>query len=133
MTFLAYELVRNPEVQEKLRAEIDEVNESLDGEELTYEHLQKMKYLDQVITEVLRMHPPVPMVDRVCTKTFVLDCDGKKIEFEPGRNFYIPIYSIHHDPKYYPDPEKFDPERFSDENKHNVNQDCYLSFGIGPR
>lgn len=133
MTFLAYELVRNPDIQEKLRKEIDKVQTSLNGEELTYDHLQKMKYMDQVITEALRMHPPAPIMDRICTKPFTLDLDGKKINFEPGRNFYIPIYAIHHDPKYFPDPEKFDPERFNDENKHKVNQDCYMPFGVGPR
>lgn len=131
MTFLAYELVRNPDIQDKLRTEIDEVNESLKGEDLNYEALHKMKYLDQVITESLRLHPPVPIVDRICTKDFTLDYDGKKIEFETGRSFYIPIYSIHHDSQYYPDPEKFDPERFSDENKHKVSQDWFMPFGVG--
>lgn len=133
MTFLAYELVRNPDIQVKLQAEIDEVNKNLNGEDLTYDHLQKMKYMDQVISESLRMHPPAPIMDRVCTKPFTLDLDGKKIDFEPGRSFYIPIYAIHHDPKYYEDPEKFDPERFSAENKHKISQDCYMPFGVGPR
>lgn len=45
----------------------------------------------------------------------------------------IPIYGFHHDPKYFPEPEKFDPERFSDENKGDIDPDTYLPFGIGPR
>lgn len=45
----------------------------------------------------------------------------------------IPIYGLHHDPEYYPEPEKFDPERFSPENKGKINQYVYLPFGAGPR
>lgn len=44
-----------------------------------------------------------------------------------------PIYSIQHDEKYFPKPEKFDPERFSDENKHTIKPGTYVPFGIGPR
>lgn len=47
--------------------------------------------------------------------------------------FLIPIYGLHHDPKHFPDPEKFDPERFSEENKHNIAPNTYLPFGVGPR
>lgn len=45
----------------------------------------------------------------------------------------FPVYGFHHDSKYFPNPEKFDPERFSDENKHNIIPGTYLPFGIGPR
>jgi len=45
----------------------------------------------------------------------------------------MPTCSIHHDPKYYPNPEKFDPERFSDENKDSINPFAYFPFGLGPR
>jgi len=59
----------------------------------------------------------------------------------PGANFTIPVgmvvsvpvERIHYDPKYYPNPEKFDPERFSAANNSNRNQSAYLPFGIGPR
>jgi len=43
------------------------------------------------------------------------------------------MYSIHRDPKYYPNPKKFDPERFSDENKDSINSAAYFPFGLGPR
>lgn len=133
MTLIAYELVKDPEIQGKLQAEIDKVHDSLKGGDFTYEHLYKMKYMDQVISETLRIHPPVPFVDRVCTKDYTLEYDNKKVNIEVGRSFLIPIYGIHHDENYYPNPEKFDPERFSDENKHNINKDTYMPFGIGAR
>lgn len=55
------------------------------------------------------------------------------LQVEKGMTINIPIYPIHHDPAYYANPEKFDPERFSDENKHKINQFIYMPFGIGPR
>lgn len=45
----------------------------------------------------------------------------------------IPIYAIHHDPKYHPEPNCFNPERFSSENKHLMHQASFIPFGIGPR
>ncbi|KAL7031685.1 hypothetical protein ACKWTF_007101 [Chironomus riparius] len=133
MTFMAYELLLNPDVQTKLQKEIDEVYKSLGGKELTYEHVQGMKYMDMVVSETLRKWPAAPVVDRNCTKPFTLEYDDKKIDFEIGRNFYVPIYAIHHDPLYYENPEKFDPERFSDENKDKIANVLYAPFGIGPR
>lgn len=45
----------------------------------------------------------------------------------------IPTYVFHHDPHFFPEPEKFDPERFSEENKHKINPLAYMPFGGGPR
>lgn len=45
----------------------------------------------------------------------------------------IPIRAIHNDPKYYPNPDKFDPDRFSEENKHSIIPGSYMPFGAGPR
>lgn len=52
---------------------------------------------------------------------------------EKDKNFYIPIYGLHHDERYFKNPEKFDPERFSIENRDQIDPDTYLPFGIGPR
>lgn len=51
----------------------------------------------------------------------------------PGEQLIIPAYAIHRDEKYFPDPECFDPERFSDENKSKIYPGSYIPFGIGPR
>lgn len=133
LSFLSYELALNQDVQQKLYNEISEVNETLNGARLTYDTLSKLKYLDQVISEVLRKWPPAIFTNRKCTRDYECDVDGNKVLIERGRSIWIPIYSLHHDPELYENPEKFDPERFSDENKHSIKQGSYIPFGQGPR
>ncbi|CAO1441593.1 unnamed protein product [Diamesa hyperborea] len=133
MSFAAYELTANPEVQDKLRAEIDEVSKELNGKMVNYEQIQKMKYMDQVICETLRKWPAAPAVDRICVKDYELKYDDKTYLFEKDMSLFVPIWSFHHDPQYFPDPEKFDPERFNDENRGKIDPDAYIPFGVGPR
>ncbi|XP_039439419.1 cytochrome P450 9e2-like [Culex pipiens pallens] len=134
LCFVLYELSLNPDCQEKLRQEIDTVQEGLGSDRLTYESMQKMKYLDMVITETLRLWPPIALTNRRCTKEYVMEnTDGTKVTLEKGDTLQIPVQAIQRDPRYYPNPLRFDPERFSDENRHAINQDAYLPFGAGPR
>lgn len=56
-----------------------------------------------------------------------------KLVIEKGTQLFIPVYAIHHDPDIYPEPEKFIPERFTEENKKNRHPMTHLSFGEGPR
>ena len=129
MAFMVYELMANPEVQKKLQTEIDEIDKQLEGKPLTYDLVQSMKYMDQVVCETLRKWPAAPMVDRLCVKDYEIEYDDKKFIIENGKNFYIPIYGIHHDERYFKNPHKFDPERFSDENKGKIDPDTYIPFG----
>jgi cytochrome P450 family 9 len=131
--FITYELTLNTDVQQKLFEEIQATNNELNGKNLTYDALQSMKYLDMVISEGLRKWPPAPVTDRVCTKEYDMQLEGTNFTIEKGRVMWIPIYAFHHDHKYFPNPEKFDPERFNDENKRNINNNVYLPFGLGPR
>ncbi|XP_029173473.1 uncharacterized protein LOC114942302 [Nylanderia fulva] len=134
MSFAALQLAAHLDVQMKLRQEIDKVLEESNGE-VTYEALNKLEYLDLVINEVLRLYPPVIFLDRLCDKDYELPpaLPGEKpFTMKKGMNFWIPVFAIHHDPKYYDDPEKFCPERFLD-NKMYHNSACYMPFGLGPR
>ncbi|KAG4067463.1 hypothetical protein HA402_009700 [Bradysia odoriphaga] len=134
LAYASYELVANPFIQQKLFEEIIETEESLKGKPLTYDALQKMKYMDQVICETLRKWPPGVQADRVCVKDYVYN-GGRNLKFkiEKGKSVIIPIYGIHHDPKYFPEPERFDPERFSDANKHQIIAGTFIPFGVGQR
>ncbi|KAF3426863.1 hypothetical protein E2986_12663 [Frieseomelitta varia] len=134
MCFAAYEVGINDHVQKRLQDEIDQVLEDCNGE-VTYEAINGMKYLDAVILESLRMYPSVVGSDRVCTKPFELPPRVPGAELyvvQPGDTVWIPISCIQHDPQYYPEPKKFNPDRFYDDSKLS-NSLSFLSFGLGPR
>lgn len=130
MTWALYELSANPDVQEKTRKEILDVLAKHDGK-VTYDGLQEMHYLERVILETLRKYPPLPSLHRVVTKEYkVPDTD---LVLKTGTKINIPIMGIQRDPEVYPDPEKFDPDRFTEENKKNRPQVAWMPFGEGPR
>ncbi|XP_050514503.1 cytochrome P450 6a2-like [Diabrotica virgifera virgifera] len=129
MTFALVELAQNQDIQDRLRAEILDVLEKHDGE-LTYEALKEMEYLEQTILETLRKYPPIPILPRVCTRTYEVD---SKLTIKKGTAVQIPVMAVHHDPEIYPDPLIFDPDRFSKENSVGRSNFAFLSFGEGPR
>lgn len=133
MSFMAYELALNQDVQQKLYKKIRKVNASLNGSRLSYDKLSNLKYFDQVISETLRKWPPVMFATRKCTKDYEYSLNGDKITIERGKSVWIPIYSLHNDDQIYKNPKLFNPERFSDENKHKIQSCAYIPFGIGPR
>ncbi|XP_021957659.1 cytochrome P450 9e2 [Folsomia candida] len=129
LLFCAYALALNPDVQDKLRAEVDTVLEENDNQ-FSYDSLNRMTYLEMVINETLRFYPPM-MTDRGCTKEYKVP--GTEFVLKKGQGIIIPVYGLHHDAEYFPEPDKFDPERFSPENKSKINQYAYVPFGVGPR
>ncbi|ERL89341.1 hypothetical protein D910_06712 [Dendroctonus ponderosae] len=135
MCFGSYELAVNKEIQNKLRSEVVE-SRRLNGGKVTYESLLKMNYMDQVISEVLRKWPPIPTADRVATQPYTIEpvnADEKPVNLKIGDVISIPIFGYHRDPKNFENPTKFDPERFSDENKSKIKPYTYMPFGLGPR
>ncbi|XP_058837426.1 probable cytochrome P450 9f2 [Topomyia yanbarensis] len=134
MAFLTYELTINPDIQNRLYAEILQTEQSLNGASLTYETLQKMEYLDMVVSETLRKWPPAVVTERFCTKDYHYDDGaGTRFDIKKEQTVLIPTISIQNDAKYFPDPERFDPERFSRENRAKINTGAYIPFGVGPR
>ncbi|GLH12228.1 Cytochrome P450 9e2 [Gryllus bimaculatus] len=134
LSFMSNRLAVLPGIQERLRREVDETLQRHGGR-VTYEAVQEMKYLDMVISETLRMYPPVEVLDRKCVRRYVIPASATdpEVVLEPGDAVWVPIYGLHHDPAHWPDPDAFDPERFSDENKANITPFTFLPFGSGPR
>ncbi|KAK7789224.1 hypothetical protein R5R35_007049 [Gryllus longicercus] len=130
MSFALHELTANPKILERAREEVDRVLDGTGGE-LSYEAIRKMEYLDNVVNESLRKYPPLPVLMRVCTKTFTEPETGALIE--KGTPVQIPVYALHHDPEFYPDPARFDPDRFTEEQKAKRPNFVFLPFGEGPR
>ncbi|CAH1399974.1 unnamed protein product [Nezara viridula] len=127
-SFCLYELALHQDIQSKVINEINEKIEKNNG--LTYKALNEMEYLDMVISETTRKYPTLSDLHRECTKSITLS-SGQKIEKDTA--IIIPTWSLHHDPQYFPDPDKFDPERFSQENRDSIVPYTYLPFGEGPR
>lgn len=126
-----WELCKNPEVQRTLIEEVDEVLEKLNGKSINYEQLNKMKYLEMVVNETLRKWPSFRVTSRLCTKDYVMDTkDGRNYQIKKGIELFIAIGSIQMDPKYFKDPETFDPSRFDEENKKNIQSGTFIPFGI---
>ncbi|XP_058496285.1 cytochrome P450 3A30-like isoform X1 [Solea solea] len=127
LTFLAYNLARNPHVMKKLQEEIDSTFPNKAPVE--YQALMQMEYLDSVINESLRLYPIVVSVERVAKAT--VEING--LEIPKGMVISVPAWILHRDPDSWPEPEEFKPERFSKENKQNIDPYTYLPFGAGPR
>jgi cytochrome P450 family 6 len=80
-----------------------------------------------LLTETLRLYGPVPQLIRTASRDYQIP--NTNITIPEGTLTMIPVYAIHHDPDIYPEPEKFDPERFSDENKKDRHSMAYIPFG----
>nr|XP_022914560.1 cytochrome P450 9e2-like [Onthophagus taurus] len=135
LCFMAYELALNPQIQKRLQQEIDETLNKCKGK-INYESLIGMKYMDMVVTETFRKWPPVIGVDRACTKKYTFkptNNNEKSLKIYPGELIWIPVGAIHRDPKFYPNPDEFKPERFNEYNKDKIKPYTFLPFGLGPR
>ncbi|XP_046545796.1 cytochrome P450 3A29-like, partial [Haliotis rubra] len=105
LSFISYNLAMNPGVQEKAYNEIKEI---LGNEEPNYDNIGKLKYLDNVITETLRLYPPAYVFDRTVSETTQI----KGLTFSKGQSIFIPVMAIHRNPQLYEDPDSFKPERY---------------------
>ena len=118
LAFACYDLAKHPDVQEKLREEVEEiVGDS--SRELTYDDLQNMTYVDQIISETLRFRSLIPLLNRVVEKDYKLP--GHDIVLKRDQSVWINVMSLHFDPNHYANPYVFDPEHFSKEAKANRN------------
>ena len=126
---ISYILSQEQDVQRKIRQEvIDQLGNNV-SVEVTMEDLNKLKYMNQVIHETLRMYAPSARINRTCKK----DIEINGIKFEKGMSFSVSTLAVHYCPEYYEDPERFDPERFSPEEKARRPPMTFLAFGGGPR
>lgn len=125
--FICYILSFKEDVQDQMR---DEITTVLNGKEnIEYDDLTNFKYLDKVISETLRMYPPLTRNTRLCQNDVIIN----GIQFKKGTMIAFNVYDIHHNPDIYENPEEFDPNRFSPENKKERHPLAYMPWGSGPR
>lgn len=129
MSYCLYELSLNEEIQEKARECVKAAVEKHGG--FTYDAVMDMAYIEQCLNESLRKYPPGSIIHRIVTKDYCVPYSG--VILERGMRVVIPLYAIHHDPEYYPDPERFDPERFTPEECAQREAGSFMPFGVGPR
>ncbi|XP_068081668.1 cytochrome P450 4c3 [Anabrus simplex] len=122
----------HPHVQERVVEELKDIFGDCDHQP-TYENLGQMRYLEQVIKETLRLYPSVPAFSRQLQADTEIMSVSVGYNVPAGANVTIPLFILQRDPQLYPDPNKFDPDRFSLEAMQSRPPYCFLPFSAGPR
>lgn len=117
-------LATHPEEQEKLYSEIAE---TLAGADFKSTKIKELKYLDMVLKEAMRLFAPVPFVQRTIKSDMTID--GHLIP--KNTTLAISPFMLHRNPKTFPDPNKFDPERFGEGKEYPPT--AFIPFSAGPR
>lgn len=121
-----YLLAKHPEIERRLVAELDEL---LGGRLPTVEDAPKLRYTRQVIEESMRLYPPAWTTGREVGRE--IEIGGYRIPV--GAQLLISQWVVHRDPRFFPDPEAFDPDRWSPERARQLPRYAYFPFGGGPR
>ncbi|KAJ8872672.1 hypothetical protein PR048_026283 [Dryococelus australis] len=122
-------LALHQDVQRTAVKELQDIFDDDPHRQVTSADLKRMEYLEQVINETLRLYPPGPLIAREVEE----DVSFTGYTLPAGTIVVIPIYLVHRDPKYYHDPEKFDPARFSPENTSSRHPYSFIPFSGGRR
>lgn len=125
LTWALYLLSRHPEARARVQAEADAFDEqgptSYDGERLAY--------TTRVFKEALRMYPPLVMIGRRSLAPVQI----AGVDFPARSLIFASPYVLHYSPDVYPDPDRFDPDRFLPEAETKRHKSAFLPFGVGPR
>ena len=126
MAWAVYLIATHPNVEAKL---VQSIADDLKGEAPSFSNLRSLTYTTQVIEEAMRLYPPAWLVDREA----INDDEVDGIKIKKGIPISCLIYSMHRHPDFWENPNDFDPERFSSENKKKHVPFSYIPFGGGPR
>lgn len=126
LTWTWHLLAQYPQVLAKLEAEIDEV---LGGRAPSFADLTRLRYTRMVFEETMRLYPPVWTISREA----IADDRVGSTNIPAGTTVMLCPYAVHRNPRYWPDPERFEPERFSEEAVATRHRHAYFPFGGGPR
>lgn len=126
LSFALWELARNPDVQERLSQECRAV---LGPRAPAAEDYGRLTYAAQVFAETIRIYPPVWVTARTAVEAY----EYRGITIPRGAILLAPQIVAHRDPRFWDDPLRFDPQRFTEENKAGRPRFCYFPFGAGTR
>lgn len=119
----------NPEKQQLIHDELDFIFGDDKDRYVTSDDLKQMKYLECALKESQRIYPSAPLISRTCTEPFTLG----GVTLPKGSVVQVGTYFLHRDPKVFPKPEEFVPERFLPENAKGRHAYAYVPFSAGPR
>ncbi|GJQ72806.1 hypothetical protein Trydic_g1456 [Trypoxylus dichotomus] len=128
MCWTLFLLGNHPEIQQKVCEEVSTILQNK-STPTTLKELNEMKYLENVIKESLRLYPSVPLIVRELKQQVTIG----KYKIPAGTQALLHIFGVHRDPEYYPQPNKFDPDRFLPENSQGRHPYAYIPFSAGPR
>jgi cytochrome P450 len=126
LTWTWYLLTTHPTIYHKVQQEADN---TLQGRVPTYADLAHLPYCLQVFKEAMRLYPP----SYIHLRQALHDVEIGNYLVPKGYHAVIPVYLLHRNPDYFPDPEQFDPDRFTPEHEKLLPPCAYLPFGAGPR
>jgi cytochrome P450 len=126
LSWLLYLLSKHPDCLERIR---DEFHAVLGDAPMTFSDVPRLEFATQVIQEGLRLYPPFWMIDRMA----VADDRVGDIAIPRGSTVIVHVYGVHHDPRYWEDPETFNPGRFIKANQKLHTPFSHIPFGGGPR
>jgi cytochrome P450 len=121
--WVMYEIARNQDVADRVTAEIDAV---LGGRPPRYDDVPALEYLGRVLNEVLRLHTPVLFSRHTLTRVRA----GRSVIPADAELIYSP-YLMHHDPRWFDDPLRFDPDRWIPGNARRIPKGAYIPFAAG--
>lgn len=138
LSFALYHLTREPEVLARVRVELDEVLGPDPSATPTFEQVPKLRYLRRVVDETLRLWPTAPGFARTPREATVIGADGSAgvaggLTMTPDDSALVLIPLLHRDPQVWPDPDRFDPDRFLPEHNRARPAHAYKPFGTGER
>ncbi|XP_046742333.1 uncharacterized protein LOC124408992 [Diprion similis] len=122
-------LAENKDIQDKARAEIDEVFENKEDKKLSMREVQGLAYLERCIKESLRLFPSVPFVSRHISE----DLQLKNFLVPGGTIVHVHIFDVHRDPNFWSDPSAFNPDRFLPDQAQGRHPFAFVPFSAGPR
>lgn len=126
LAFTWYALATQPDIRERFQEELEEV---LDGRPPTYDDLQELEFMDRIITEALRLYPPIHTIPRQT----MADVEINGYQIPEGHEIHLSVIHIHRDEQFYPEPLSFRPDRWTDEFEEDLHDFAYAPFGGGRR
>ncbi|CAH4028006.1 unnamed protein product [Pieris brassicae] len=128
LSFMLFEMAKNPEIQKRVLHEVDDYFSKND--KLSYECVSETPFLDACINETLRLYPVVGVLTRELVEYYKLPSG---VLLNKGMRIHIPVQHTQRNSEHFPDPDVFRPERFMGDEKENIKPFTYMPFGEGPR